>query len=32
MREHVEAYERYAERNFPQLLKQTIPWEHRFFS
>ncbi len=32
MREHIEAYERYAERKFPQVLKQTIPWEQRFFS
>ncbi len=32
MREHIEAYERYAERKYPQVLKQTIPWEQRFFS
>lgn len=32
MREHIEAYERYAERKFPQVLKQTIPWEQRYFS
>lgn len=32
MRQHIEAYEQYAERKFPQVLKQTIPWEQRFFS
>lgn len=32
MREHIQAYEQYAERKFPQVMKQTIPWEQRFFS
>jgi GntR family transcriptional regulator, transcriptional repressor for pyruvate dehydrogenase complex len=32
MRQHIEAYEQYAERKFPQVMKQTIPWEQRFFS
>jgi DNA-binding FadR family transcriptional regulator len=27
MREHIEAYERYVERKYPQLLEQTIPWD-----
>jgi DNA-binding FadR family transcriptional regulator len=31
MREHIEAYERYAERKFPQVLKETIPWDQRFY-
>jgi DNA-binding FadR family transcriptional regulator len=31
MRDHIEAYERYAERKFPQVLKETIPWDQRFF-
>jgi DNA-binding FadR family transcriptional regulator len=32
MREHIEAYERYAERKYPQVLKETIPWDQRFYS
>ncbi|MGZ4482552.1 MAG: FadR/GntR family transcriptional regulator [Gaiellales bacterium] len=32
MREHIEAYERYAERKFPHVLDETIPWDHRFYS
>lgn len=32
MREHIEAYERYAEKKFPQVLERTIPWEQRFFN
>ena len=32
MREHISAYERYAQRKFPQVLKETIPWEQRFFT
>ena len=31
MREHIQAYERYAERKFPQVLKETIPWDQRFY-
>ncbi|WP_205862960.1 FadR/GntR family transcriptional regulator [Planosporangium thailandense] len=31
MRDHINAYERYAERKFPQVLKETIPWEQRFY-
>ena len=31
MREHIEAYERYAARKFPQVLKETIPWDQRYF-
>ena len=31
MREHIDAYERYVERKFPQLLEQTIPWDQRIF-
>lgn len=31
MRDHIEAYERYAERKFPQVLKETIPWDQRFY-
>ncbi|WP_211225732.1 FadR/GntR family transcriptional regulator [Nocardioides alkalitolerans] len=31
MREHIEAYERYAERKFPQLMGETIPWDQRYF-
>jgi GntR family transcriptional regulator, transcriptional repressor for pyruvate dehydrogenase complex len=32
MREHIDAYERYAERKFPRALKETIPWDQRFYS
>ncbi|MBM7516489.1 FadR/GntR family transcriptional regulator [Nocardioides nitrophenolicus] len=32
MREHIQAYERYAERKFPQVMNEIIPWEQRFFS
>jgi GntR family transcriptional repressor for pyruvate dehydrogenase complex len=32
MREHIAAYERYAERKFPQVLDATIPWDQRFYS
>ncbi|UMG94821.1 FCD domain-containing protein [Nocardioides sp. TF02-7] len=32
MREHIEAYERYAERKFPQVMNEIIPWEQRFFA
>lgn len=32
MREHISAYERYVQRKFPQVLKETIPWEQRFFT
>jgi GntR family transcriptional repressor for pyruvate dehydrogenase complex len=31
MREHIEAYERYAERKFPELLNETIPWDQRYY-
>jgi DNA-binding FadR family transcriptional regulator len=31
MREHIEAYERYVERKYPQLLERTIPWDQRIF-
>lgn len=31
MRDHILAYERYAERKYPQVLKETIPWDQRFF-
>jgi GntR family transcriptional regulator, transcriptional repressor for pyruvate dehydrogenase complex len=31
MREHIQAYERYAERKFPQLMNETIPWDQRYF-
>jgi GntR family transcriptional regulator, transcriptional repressor for pyruvate dehydrogenase complex len=31
MREHIEAYERYIERKYPQLLERTIPWDQRIF-
>ena len=30
MREHIEAYERYAERKFPHVLDATIPWDQNF--
>ena len=30
--EHIDAYERYAARKFPQVLKETIPWEQRYFA
>jgi len=32
MTEHILAYERYAERKFPQVLKEIIPWDSRFYS
>jgi len=32
MREHIEEYERYAERKFPQVLKEVVPWDSRFYS
>jgi DNA-binding FadR family transcriptional regulator len=32
MREHIDAYERYAARKFPHVLKETIPWEQRYFA
>jgi GntR family transcriptional regulator, transcriptional repressor for pyruvate dehydrogenase complex len=32
MRQHIEAYERYAERKFPHVMAATIPWDQRFFS
>jgi GntR family transcriptional regulator, transcriptional repressor for pyruvate dehydrogenase complex len=32
MRQHIEAYERYAERKFPHVMEATIPWDQRFFS
>src|SRR4051812_17373008 len=32
MTEHIQAYERYAERKFPQVLKEIIPWDSRFYS
>lgn len=31
MREHIEAYERYAERKFPRLMGGPIPWDQRYF-
>lgn len=31
MREHIEAYERYAARKFPHVLDEIIPWDQRFF-
>jgi GntR family transcriptional repressor for pyruvate dehydrogenase complex len=31
MREHIDAYERYAQRKFPNVMKETIPWELRYF-
>lgn len=31
MRAHIEEYERYAERKYPQVLKETIPWDQRFY-
>ena len=31
MRDHVAAYEQYAERKFPQVLSETIPWDQRYF-
>jgi DNA-binding GntR family transcriptional regulator len=27
MREHIEAYSRYAQRKFPEILDQTITWD-----
>ena len=32
MREHIDAYEQYARRKFPQLLNEMIPWEQRYIS
>lgn len=32
MRRHVEAYERYAEHNFPQVMADVIPWGQRYIS
>jgi GntR family transcriptional regulator, transcriptional repressor for pyruvate dehydrogenase complex len=32
MREHIDAYEQYARRKFPQLLNEMIPWEQRYLS
>ena len=32
MREHIDAYEQYARRKFPQLLSEMIPWEQRYIS
>jgi DNA-binding FadR family transcriptional regulator len=32
MREHIKAYEVYAERKFPHVMDATIPWDQRFFS
>lgn len=32
MREHIEEYERYAGRKFPQVLKEIVPWDSRFYS
>jgi GntR family transcriptional regulator, transcriptional repressor for pyruvate dehydrogenase complex len=31
MREHIEAYERYAERKFPHIMNATLPWDHSVF-
>jgi GntR family transcriptional regulator, transcriptional repressor for pyruvate dehydrogenase complex len=30
MREHIESYERYAERKYPHVLDATIPWDQNF--
>jgi GntR family transcriptional regulator, transcriptional repressor for pyruvate dehydrogenase complex len=30
MRRHIDEYERYAERKFPHLLDEVIPWEQKF--
>jgi GntR family transcriptional regulator, transcriptional repressor for pyruvate dehydrogenase complex len=30
MREHIESYERYAERKFPHVLATIIPWDQNF--
>lgn len=30
MRAHILAYERYAERKFPQVMNEIIPWEQRY--
>ena len=27
MREHIEAYSRYAQRKFPEILEQTVTWD-----
>ena len=32
MREHIEAYEVYAERKFPHVMEATIPWDRRFYT
>jgi GntR family transcriptional regulator, transcriptional repressor for pyruvate dehydrogenase complex len=32
MRQHIEAYERYAERKFPHVMQATIPWDQHFWS
>ena len=32
MREHIEAYEVYAERKFPHVMEATIPWDRRFYA
>ena len=33
MREHIDAYERYAERKFPAGPRsETIPWDQRYFA
>lgn len=31
MRENIDAYERYAERKFPQFMADTLPWDQRYF-
>jgi GntR family transcriptional regulator, transcriptional repressor for pyruvate dehydrogenase complex len=31
MREHIEAYERYAERKFPHIMDATLPWDQNVF-
>jgi DNA-binding FadR family transcriptional regulator len=30
MREHIESYERYAERKFPHVMDSTLPWDQSF--
>ena len=32
MQEHIDAYVKYAERKYPQLLQETTPWDQRYFS
>jgi GntR family transcriptional regulator, transcriptional repressor for pyruvate dehydrogenase complex len=32
MRGHIDAYEQYARRKFPQVLSEMIPWEQRYLS